>query len=147
VRELLVPVEPVKVVLGPTESQKVVDVVVEVEERPNVDIVPFFSQKLNEEKNDHPFLSLMGKIKKYENKFKEHTEKLRRHLLKRDLYRNFRAESVEQIITQQHHLLQLINKKDPLEEYNRLEYILKNEDELEREVKHYFENLNQARAD
>ena len=59
------------------------DIVVEVEDRPSVDIVPFFSQKLNEEKNDHPFLSLMGKIKKYENKFKEHTEKIRRHLLKR----------------------------------------------------------------
>ena len=49
------------------------DIIVEIEDRPNVDIVPFFSQKLNEEKNDHPFLSLMGKIKKYENKFKEHT--------------------------------------------------------------------------
>ena len=59
------------------------DVVVEIEDRPNVDIVPFFSQKLNEEKNDHPFLSLMSKIKKYENKFKEHTEKIRRHLQKR----------------------------------------------------------------
>jgi hypothetical protein len=72
VRELLVPAEPIKVVLESGE-RKVVDIIVEIEDRPNVDIVPFFSQKLNEEKNDHPFLSLMGKIKKYENKFKEHT--------------------------------------------------------------------------
>jgi len=43
-----------------------------VEEKPNVDIVPFFSQKLNEEKNDHPFLSLVGRIKKYDNKCREH---------------------------------------------------------------------------
>ena len=78
----MVPAEPVKILLA-GEERKVIDVIVEIEDRPNVDIVPFFSQKLNEEKNDHPFLSLMGKIKKYENKFKEHTEKLRRHLLKR----------------------------------------------------------------
>lgn len=48
------------------------DIIVEVEEKPNIDIVPFFSQKLNEEKNDHPFLQLVGRIKKYENKFRDH---------------------------------------------------------------------------
>ena len=124
-----------------------IDVVVEIEDRPSVDIVPFFSQKLNEEKNDHPFLSLMGKIKKYENKFKEHTEKLRRHLLKREMYKNFKAETIEEIITEQHELLKIIRQKDPMEEYNRLEYILKNEDQLQRQVKHYFDNLNQSRSD
>lgn len=72
-----------------------IDIIVEIEDRPNIDIVPFFSQKLNEEKNDHPFLSLMGKIKKYENKFKEHTEKLRRHLLKREMYKNFSIDTIE----------------------------------------------------
>ena len=71
-------------------EQKMVDVVVEIEEKPNVDIVPFFAQKLNEEKNDHPFLSLVGKIKKYDSKFKEHSEKLRRHLSKRNFYRDFK---------------------------------------------------------
>ena len=40
----------------------------------------------------------MGKIKKYDNKFKDHTEKLRRHLLKRELYKNFTADKVEEII-------------------------------------------------
>lgn len=73
VRELLSPVDPVKIILNPDENEKIFDIIVDIEDRPNVDIVPFFSQKLNEEKNDHPFLSLMGKIKKYENKFKEHT--------------------------------------------------------------------------
>jgi hypothetical protein len=87
---------------------------------------------------------MMGKIKKYENKFKDHTEKLRRHLLKRDLYKNFSPEKVEEIITEQHLLLQILKKSDPIESYNRLEYILENEDELEREVKHYFENLNRS---
>ena len=123
----MVPADPIKVVLGEGE-RKMIDVVVEIEDRPSVDIVPFFSQKLNEEKNDHPFLSLMGKIKKYENKFKEHTEKLRRHLLKREMYKNFKAETIEEIITEQHELLKIIRQKDPMEEYNRLEYILKNED-------------------
>lgn len=47
VRELLTPAEGVKVVLGLGE-QKVVDVAVEIEEKPSVDIVPFFAQKLNE---------------------------------------------------------------------------------------------------
>ena len=73
VRELLSPVDPIKIIMTPEEAEKMYDIIVEIEDRPNVDIVPFFSQKLNEEKNDHPFLSLMGKIKKYENKFKEHT--------------------------------------------------------------------------
>ena len=73
VRELLSPVDPIKIIMTPEETEKMYDIIVEIEDRPNVDIVPFFSQKLNEEKNDHPFLSLMGKIKKYENKFKEHT--------------------------------------------------------------------------
>lgn len=120
VRELLVPIDPIKVTLGPAETHKVIDIIVEVEEKPNVDIVPFFSQKLNEEKNDHPFLSLMGKIKKYENKFKEHTEKLRRHLLKRDLYKNFSPDKIEEIITEQHVLLQILKKSDPIDSYNKL---------------------------
>lgn len=72
----------------------------------------------------------MGKIKKYDNKFKDHTEKLRRHLLKRDLYKNFTADKVEEIINEQHQLLQILKKSDPLESYNKLEYILENEDEL-----------------
>ena len=40
-------------------------------------------------------MSLAGKIKKYDAKFKEHSEKLRRHLLKRNLYRDFRVERIE----------------------------------------------------
>jgi hypothetical protein len=79
VRELLIPLEPIVIQLKPSEDRKVFDFVVEVEERPDVDIVPFFSQKLNEDKADHPFLSLNGKIKKYEKKFNDHSEKLRRH--------------------------------------------------------------------
>ena len=113
----------------------------EVEEKTSVDIVPFFSQKLNEEKNDHPFLSLVGKIKKCENKYRDHAEKLRRHLLKRDLYKNFKAEKVEELIVEQQKLLQEFRKNDPSEDYNKLEYILENEDELEKEIKHYFEAI------
>ena len=124
--------------LAAGEAERVVDVVVEIEEKPNVDIVPFFSQKLNEEKNDHPFLALVGKIKKYDAKFREHSEKLRRHLKKRELYREFRAEKVEEILKEQQGLLRTLSQTDPLEDYNRLEYVLQNEDELEREVKHYF---------
>jgi hypothetical protein len=74
--------------------------------------VPFFAQKLNEEKNDHPFLSLVGKIKKYENKFREHTEKLRRHLSKREIYKNFRPEKIEQLIMEQHALLKQLKGVD-----------------------------------
>lgn len=92
--------------------------------------MPFFSLKLNEERNDHPFLSLIGKIKKYENKFRDHTEKLRRHLCKRELYKNFSSEKIEEIIAEQHRLLKELNLPDPIEDYNRLEYILQNEDEL-----------------
>jgi hypothetical protein len=47
VRELLIPVEPVRMVLNQGETEKVYDIIVEIEEKPNVDIVPFFSQKLN----------------------------------------------------------------------------------------------------
>jgi hypothetical protein len=63
------------------------------------------------------------------------------------MYKSFKPETIEDIITEQHELLKTIRKKDPIEEYSRLEYILKNEDELEREVKHYFDNLNQSRTD
>lgn len=94
--------------------------VVDVEEKPSVDIVPFFSQKLNEEKNDHPFLSLVAKIKKCENKFRDHSEKLRRHLLKREFYRDFTSDKVEQLISEQQKLLQELRKNDPSEDYNRL---------------------------
>lgn len=48
IRELLIPSEPVTIQIKPAEGQKVYDFVVEVEERADVDIVPFFSQKLNE---------------------------------------------------------------------------------------------------
>jgi hypothetical protein len=48
IRELLLPLESVAIQIKPTESQKVYDFIVEIEERPDVDIVPFFSQKLNE---------------------------------------------------------------------------------------------------
>lgn len=63
------------------------------------------------------------------------------------MYKNFKAETIEEIIAEQYELLKIIRKKDPIDEYNRLEYVLKNEDELEREVKHYFDNLNQSRTD
>ena len=43
---MLTPAEGVKIVLGVGEK-KVIDVVVDVEERPNVDLVPFFCQKLH----------------------------------------------------------------------------------------------------
>ena len=69
---MLTPAEGVKIVLGVGEK-KVIDVVVDVEERPNVDLVPFFCQKLHEDKNDHPFMQLTGKVKKYDAKFKEHS--------------------------------------------------------------------------
>lgn len=72
VRELLIPVEAIRIALAPTETEKIYDIIVDIEEKPSVDIVPFFSQKLNEEKNDHPFLSLVGKIKKCDNKFRDH---------------------------------------------------------------------------
>lgn len=92
---MLVPVESISILVAAEDSHVSFDVVVEVEEKPNVDIVPFFSQKLNEEKNDHPFLSLMSRIKKFEGRFKENAEKLRRHLTKRNIYMNFTAEKIE----------------------------------------------------
>lgn len=85
---------------------------------------------------------MVGKIKKYENKNREHTEKLRRHLAKRDIYRDFRPEKIEEIIMEQQRLLKELQKADPVEEHNRLQFILENEDEVEKEIKHYFEQLN-----
>ena len=85
----MVPIEPYSIELTASETSKVFDVIVDVEERPNIDIVPFFSQKLNEEKNDHPFLSLNSKIKKIDKKFQDNTEKLRRHLMKKEIYKIF----------------------------------------------------------
>jgi hypothetical protein len=38
----------VTVSIKPTDQVKVFDFIVDVEERPDVDIVPFFAQKLNE---------------------------------------------------------------------------------------------------
>lgn len=88
--------------------------IVQVEERPNVDILPFFSQKLNEEKNDHPYLSLNSKIKKYEKKYQDHAEKLRRHLAKREIYKNFKPAHIESIIKEQYKLLKILKSKQPV---------------------------------
>lgn len=130
VRELLSPVEPLRLQLGAGENEKVFDIPVEVEEKPAVDIVPFFSQKLNEEKNDHPFLSLVGRIKKYEGKFRDHAEKLRRHLAKRHLYQNFSTQALEKLLEEQAKLVAELQRAEPVDDYGRLEYVLENEDEL-----------------
>lgn len=94
--------------------------IVEIEERPDFDVVPFFAQRLNEEKNDHPYLSINGKIKKLDKKYSEHSEKLRRHLAKRELYKNFTPESIEAIIQEQNELLKVLKKSHPNEEHNKL---------------------------
>lgn len=72
--------------------------------------MPFFAQKLNEEKSEHPYLSINGKIKKYEKKFHDHSEKLRRHLAKKQLYENFSPKSIESIINEQNELLKVLRK-------------------------------------
>ncbi len=48
---------------------------------------------------------------------------------------------MEDLIVEQQRLLQELKKNDPSEDYNKLEYILENEDELEKEIKHYFESI------
>ncbi len=93
---------------------------------------------MNEEKNDHPFLSLNSKIKKTDKKFQDSTEKLRRHLMKKEIYKNFKPETIEAIISEQHELLKKLKETQPIDEHNRLEFLLENEDEVEKEIKHYF---------
>ena len=86
IRELLTPVDPTVLQIKPAEVHKVYDFIVEIEERPDIDIVPFFAQKISEERIDHPYMSLHTKIKKFDKKFQDHSEKLRRHLAKKDIY-------------------------------------------------------------
>ena len=39
---------------------------------------------------------------------------------KRELYKNFKSEKIEEIISEQHRLLKELNVSDPVEDYNRL---------------------------
>jgi len=75
---------------------------------------------------------LNSKIKKYEKKYQDHAEKLRRHLAKREIYKNFKPAHIENIIKEQYKLLKILKSKQPVEEYNKLEYLLENEDEVEK---------------
>ena len=102
------------------------DFIVEIEERPDIDIVPFFAQKISEERIDHPYMSLHTKIKKFDKKFQDHSEKLRRHLAKKEIYENFTPEKIEDIISEQHELLKILRKRKPVDEHNKLEFILSN---------------------
>lgn len=77
-------------------------------------------------------MSLNSKIKKYEKKYQDHAEKLRRHLAKREIYKNFKPAHIENIIKEQYKLLKILKSKQPVEEYNKLEYLLENEDEVEK---------------
>lgn len=67
---------------------------------------------------------------------------MRRHLCKRELYKNFKPQQIEAIIKEQYKLLKVLKEKQPVEEYNKLEYLLENEDEVEKEIKHYLEQIN-----
>lgn len=49
---------------------------------------------------------------------------------------------IESIIKEQYKLLKILKSKQPVDEYNKLEYILENEDEVEKEIKHYLEQIN-----
>jgi hypothetical protein len=48
-------------------------------------------------------------------------------LAKRELYSNFSAERIEEIICEQQRLLVELKKADPLDDYSRLEYVLQSE--------------------
>ena len=63
-------------------------------------------------------------------------------MAKREIYQNFKPEQIESIIKEQYRLLKILKSKQPVDEYNKLEYILENEDEVEKEIKHYLEQIN-----
>ena len=63
-------------------------------------------------------------------------------MAKREIYQNFKPEQIESIIKEQYKLLKILKSKQPVDEYNKLEYILENEDEVEKEIKHYLEQIN-----
>lgn len=63
-------------------------------------------------------------------------------MAKREIYKNFKPGQIESIIKEQYKLLKILKLKQPVEEYNKLEYLLENEDEVEKEIKHYLEQIN-----
>ena len=71
-------------------------------------------------------MSLHTKIKKFDKKFQDHSEKLRRHLAKKEIYENFTPDKIEDIISEQHELLKILRKRKPVDEHNKLEFILSN---------------------
>jgi hypothetical protein len=130
IRELLLPADPV--VLNMTISadrpqEKVYDFVVEVEARPRNDVMPFLSQRIDEKNEkgiENPYYFLHQKIKKIDKAIQEHTEKMRRHVFKREIYRNFNQQTIEKIITEQNELLRELNDNQKKDNVSRLQFFL-----------------------
>jgi hypothetical protein len=58
---------------------------------------------------------LNSKLKKYEKKYQDHCEKLRRHMVKREIYKNFKPEQIEGIIREQYKLLKILKSNEAVE--------------------------------
>lgn len=72
-------------------QERVFDIAVEIECPFGLEIMPFLSQKLvvdekSPQQQQHPFMVMNQKVKKYEKKMLEYLEKLRNHKYKRDSY-------------------------------------------------------------
>lgn len=130
IRELLSPTDPITLNLsisGDRPQEKVFDFIVDVEIRPRNDVMPFLSQRIDE-KNDkvieNPYYFLHQKIKKIDKAIQEHTEKMRRHVFKREIYRNFNQQTIEKIITEQNDLLKELSDNQKKDGVSRLQFFL-----------------------
>ncbi|KAL4470671.1 hypothetical protein ABPG72_001782 [Tetrahymena utriculariae] len=135
----------------PEENERVYDFVVDVDSQLGMEIMPFFSQKvvLQEKKDSqkHPFITLNQKIKDLDKKFTETLEKIKSHKFKRDSYFAYTLDPslyIENTILQQNIYLQMMkeDKQNPIDDPTSLQYMMDNEDLVEREIKRYLDNLD-----
>lgn len=94
---------------------------------------------------DNPYFYLAQKIKKIDKAIQEQTEKMRRHVFKREVYKNFNQETIEKILVEQNQLLRDLTDNQKRDNVSRLEFLLDNEDEVEKEIKNYLDPMNSNR--
>ena len=109
---MLSPCEPITIslVLNDRQEERIFDIIVELDSKPKINAMPFLAQKSNENSDkttpENPYFYLNSKIKKIEKTIQDNLEKIRRHALKREIYRNFTKEKIEDIVREQHQLLE-----------------------------------------
>jgi len=162
-RELLGPIEPITLyhrvkLSGDCKGNETIhDIEVDLDYfTVSYDVMPFFAQKITTDEKmaqqankDQNLLALNQKLKKLDRKCADYIEKLKRHKSKRDAYEAYQKDPslfIDNLILQQNNYLKVMHDDeiDQIEDPKKLGFLLENEDLIEREIRNYLKEREEA---